>query len=40
MPYTVIFPSGRRMHFYVHAMANMYATIYKGRLVRNEPVCN
>ena len=33
MPYTLIMPSGRRMQFYVRAVAEMYQTINGGRLV-------
>ena len=38
MPYTVILPSGNRMHFYILEVANIYATMYKGTVVTDVPV--
>ena len=33
MEYTVIYPNGTQQKFYVRAVAEMYATINKGRVV-------
>lgn len=34
MEFTLILPSGRRMQFYVEAVAQMYQTIYGGVLLK------
>lgn len=36
MEYTVIYPNGKVMTFYVRAVAEMYALINNGTLVTNE----
>lgn len=38
MPYTVILPSGNRMHFYIEQVAKTYALMYKGTLVTDIPI--
>jgi hypothetical protein len=33
MPYKVIYADGREQNFYIREMAEMYARIYRGRVV-------
>lgn len=33
MPYTVIYPNGTEQKFYIRSVAEIYANLYKGRVV-------